>query len=62
MNNSHILDQAMLLGTAPYARTGAGRRKSALTTLLERLGICRSPRILNAVCVTGEAVASSVRP
>ena len=62
MNNTHILDQAMLFGTAPYGRTGAGKRKSAVTALLERLGICRSPRIVSAVCIAVEASASPVQP
>ena len=62
MNNTHILDSVMHMVGAPCSHRNAGKRKSAVTTLLERLGICRSPRILNAVCLTGDGAASAARP
>lgn len=55
MNTTHFFDPAM----ASYAFTGARKRKYSLTALLERLGICRSPRILSAICLAGESPASA---
>lgn len=51
MNSTQFLDLAVHKISALFARAGERKRKNAVSTLLERLGICRSPRILSAVCL-----------
>lgn len=62
MNNTHILDPVMHMAGASRPGSRRGKRGSAVASLLERLGICRNPRILNAICLTGENPAAATRP